>query len=78
MIEHFMNNDFSKALAIHEELVPLCDAMFIETNPIPVKTALNYLGKNAGNLRLPLVTMAESNKNALIAVLKKYNFASEE
>ena len=78
MINNFLNNQFSDALAIHEELVPLCDAMFIETNPIPVKTALNCIGKNAGTLRLPLVPMTESNKNDLVAVLKGYNLSIEE
>lgn len=78
MINNFLNNQFPDALAIHEELVPLCDAMFIETNPIPVKTALNCIGKNAGTLRLPLVPMTESNKNDLVAVLKGYNLSIEE
>ncbi len=78
MIDSFQNSKFSDALAIHEELVPLCDAMFIETNPIPVKTALNCIGKNAGTLRLPLVPMDQSNKNDLVTVLKGYNLYIEE
>lgn len=76
MIESFLNQDFDRALKIHEELLLLSNAMFIETNPIPVKTAMNYLGMEAGSLRLPLVAMNERNKEQLISVLKKYNFPS--
>jgi 4-hydroxy-tetrahydrodipicolinate synthase len=71
MIDAFFNGKMDKALALHETLLPVCDAMFIETNPIPVKTAMNYLGHCAGTLRLPLVDMSAENKNKLIAVLKK-------
>lgn len=67
-----------EALRLHEDLVPLCDAMFFETNPIPIKTAINLLGKNAGTLRLPLVPMSKHNKARLIAVLKSYNFTVRE
>ena len=74
MINRFFSNDLKEALAAHEELVPLCDALFYETNPIPVKTAMNLIGKKAGTLRLPLVPMAKNNKEALIAVLKTYHF----
>jgi 4-hydroxy-tetrahydrodipicolinate synthase len=49
--------------------------MFIETNPIPVKTAMNLLGMNAGSFRLPLVPMGERNKAELVAVLKRYGFS---
>jgi 4-hydroxy-tetrahydrodipicolinate synthase len=55
--------------------MPLSQAMFIETNPIPVKTAMNLLGMNAGPLRLPLVPMEESNKQRLLAVLRTYGFS---
>ena len=49
--------------------------MFIETNPIPVKTAMNLLGMKAGPLRLPLVPMGERNKAELVAVLQKNGFS---
>jgi 4-hydroxy-tetrahydrodipicolinate synthase len=70
--------NLSKALQLHEAILPLCDAMFFETNPIPVKTAMNLVGMNAGTLRLPLVTMAKNNKERLVAVLKSYNFTIRE
>lgn len=78
MISLFLNGNFSDALEIHEELLPLCGAMFIETNPIPVKTAMNLMGMNAGSLRLPLVNMIERNKQELTSVLRKYNFKIQE
>lgn len=75
MIKAFFANDAKKALSLHEELMPLSQAMFIETNPIPVKTAMNLLGMNAGPLRLPLVSMEGSNKQRLIDVLRTYGFS---
>ena len=54
------------ALALQQRLNPLIDALFVETNPIPVKTALNLMGLAAGPLRLPLAPMEEKN----LAVLK--------
>jgi 4-hydroxy-tetrahydrodipicolinate synthase len=67
----FFNGDRALALRLHEELLPVSQSMFIETNPIPVKTAMDYLGLNAGSLRLPLVAMGENNKRRLISVLEK-------
>ena len=75
MINAFFANDTKTALELHEKLMPLSQAMFIETNPIPVKTAMNLLGMNAGPLRLPLVPMEESNKQRLLAVLRTYGFS---
>jgi 4-hydroxy-tetrahydrodipicolinate synthase len=72
MISAFFANDVKSAMDLHEKLMPLSQAMFIETNPIPVKTAMNLLGMNAGPLRLPLVPMEESNKQTLLAVLRTY------
>ncbi|MDO5576390.1 MAG: 4-hydroxy-tetrahydrodipicolinate synthase [Fibrobacter sp.] len=73
MINSFFQNDFGTALKIHEEMLPLCKAMFIETNPIPVKTAVNLMGMHGGPFRLPLVEMSEHNKSKLITVLRNYN-----
>lgn len=73
MISSFFENDLETARKIHEEILPLSQAMFIETNPIPVKTAVNLMGMRGGPLRLPLVEMSENNKNQLISVLRKYN-----
>ena len=55
MIAAFVNHDIPKAQAIQAELIPFFKTMFITTNPIPVKTAVNLLGLNAGSFRLPLI-----------------------
>ncbi len=73
MVEAFLKKQNDEALALHEELLPICDAMFFETNPIPVKTAMNYLGLSGGSFRLPLVSMQKHNKERLLSVLKENN-----
>ncbi|AIJ06400.1 dihydrodipicolinate synthase [Methanocaldococcus bathoardescens] len=71
MVNYALNGDFEKAREIHYKLFPLMKAMFIETNPIPVKTALNMMGRPAGELRLPLCEMSEEHKKILENVLKE-------
>jgi 4-hydroxy-tetrahydrodipicolinate synthase len=71
LINAFSSGNLTQALRLHEELLPISQAMFFETNPISVKAAMNYLGLSAGSLRLPLVAMQESNKRRLISVLEK-------
>jgi len=73
MVKAFLEKRTDEALTLHEELLPVCNAMFIETNPVPVKTAMNYLGMFAGTFRLPLVPMSENNKERLISVLQSSN-----
>ena len=62
--------DIDKARELHYKLEPLNAAMFIETNPIPVKTALAMMGKMDENFRLPLCSMSADAKQKLSAVLK--------
>ena len=52
--------------------IPLCKALFCEVNPIPVKKALNLMGKEAGILRMPLTEMEEENAAKLEKVMKEY------
>jgi 4-hydroxy-tetrahydrodipicolinate synthase len=63
---------FDEARKIHFKLEPLNASMFIETNPIPVKTALAMMGKIREEFRLPLCEMAQANKEKLKNVLKSY------
>lgn len=63
---------FDEARKIHYTLEPLNTAMFIETNPIPVKTALAMMGKIREEFRLPLCEMAPSNKEKLAKALKEF------
>ena len=66
----FFANDLDRAQVIHYTLAPLCRAMFLETNPIPVKTAMALMGKMDLEFRLPLVPMQPDNKAELNRVLK--------
>lgn len=59
-----------EAQHIHRQLINLHKMLFIETNPVGVKVALNAMGKNVGSVRLPLVDMEKENKETLINFLK--------
>jgi 4-hydroxy-tetrahydrodipicolinate synthase len=61
---------YDEARAIHFQLEPLNAAMFIETNPIPVKTALALMGKIKEEFRLPLCEMAPANRDKLKKILQ--------
>lgn len=52
------------------KVIPLADALFMETNPIPVKAALNMMGKDVGGLRMPLCDMSEEHDETLKAALE--------
>jgi 4-hydroxy-tetrahydrodipicolinate synthase len=69
MCSLWMKGQHDKARAIHYKLEPLNAAMFIETNPIPVKTALAMMGKIHEEFRLPLCEMSPANKDKLKKVL---------
>lgn len=72
MCKYALNGNFDKARDIHFMLEPLNKAMFLETNPIPVKTALSFMKKVREEFRLPLCEMAKANKDKLKKVLKSY------
>ncbi|MDE2180741.1 MAG: 4-hydroxy-tetrahydrodipicolinate synthase [candidate division NC10 bacterium] len=72
----FLGGDWKRAREIHLKLFPLCQAMFYETNPIPVKTAMAILGMIGGELRLPLCPMSEPNLNRLKAAMRAYGLIS--
>lgn len=69
LVQYWESGDFQKALQLHEELLPIHRAMFIETNPLPVKTAMNLLGMEVGGFRLPLVEMKKDNIQRLKDIL---------
>lgn len=71
MVYNYLNRNTNEALKLQLDYLALCDALFIETNPIPVKTALNLMGKNVGDLRLPLCDMSENNLEILKNELDK-------
>jgi 4-hydroxy-tetrahydrodipicolinate synthase len=63
---------YEKARALHYKLEPLNHAMFIETNPIPVKTAVAMMGKIREEFRLPLCEMSEANREKLKKTIKDF------
>ena len=64
--------DIKKAQSLHYKLLPLIKAMFIETNPIPVKTALGLMGMCEPDLRLPMCALAPENLEKVKKALKDY------
>lgn len=70
--------DFAAAGKLQLRLKDLCDAMFCEVNPIPVKTALNLMGYDAGPLRLPLCEPSEENLQRIRRTLAQYGLLDGE
>ncbi|WP_252229546.1 MULTISPECIES: 4-hydroxy-tetrahydrodipicolinate synthase [unclassified Clostridium] len=66
-----LEGKFDEALDIQLNRLKLTNALFIETNPIPVKTAMNLMGFEVGSLRLPLCEMEDSNLKTLKTILKE-------
>jgi len=64
--------NIEKARELHMELMPLFQAMFVEVNPVPVKESLYFMGLIERELRLPLVPLAEKNREYLKSVLKEF------
>jgi 4-hydroxy-tetrahydrodipicolinate synthase len=71
LVRAFRAGDLSRARAVHYRLMPLLDALFCETNPIPVKAALAMRGLLHEELRLPLVPITNGNRERLQGVLKE-------
>ncbi|MDE3075419.1 MAG: dihydrodipicolinate synthase family protein, partial [Chloroflexota bacterium] len=74
MIEAAIGGDMAKAAKMHHHLLPLVNALFMTTSPMPLKAAMNELGFNVGKPRLPLVELSEAEKAKLRAVLANYEF----
>ena len=66
-----LDGNFSEACKLHYELLDLNNGMFIETNPVPVKTALSLMGKVTDEVRLPLAPMSNANLPKLKSLLKE-------
>lgn len=72
LVKSFISGDIEEAQKLHYKLLPLTKALFLETNPIPVKTAMGLLKMIESGLRLPLCEMGEDNLNKLKKELKDY------
>jgi 4-hydroxy-tetrahydrodipicolinate synthase len=72
MIEKFLDGKTQESARIHRDLLPLVNALFIVSNPVPIKWALNYLGFPVGKPRLPLIEPDEKSADLIKAILKNY------
>ena len=63
---------YLEAFAIHKKFMELYKAIFVETNPVPIKYALKIKGGSSESVRLPLLQMSERNKKSLEEALKDY------
>lgn len=72
MVMAYLGGDANKCTDMMAEYLELANALFVEVNPIPVKTACNMMGMEAGPLRMPLCDMTEEHTEYLRAVLDKY------
>ena len=71
--QYYLDGEVEKSRALQLKMLDLINKLFIEVNPIPVKTALGLMGRNVGNLRLPLCEMEEGNLEKLKASMKAMN-----
>ena len=72
LVSAFAKGDFKKAKELHFKLLPLIKAVFLETNPIPVKTAMGLLGMCEPDLRLPMCSISDDNLKKLKIALNNY------
>ena len=72
MVMSYLEGDLEKARRLQLRSLPVVDALFSEVNPIPVKKALNLMGKNVGSLRAPLCEMSDENAKKLEQAMKEY------
>ena len=68
----YFAGDVQRSCELQLAAIPLIDALFCEVNPIPVKAALNLMGKEAGPLRMPLTQMEPENQERLLKAMKEY------
>ena len=72
MCQAFFDGDTARAAKLQLDYMELIRALFIEVNPIPVKTAMNLLGYNAGNLRMPMCDLEDAHLEVLKNCMRKY------
>ncbi|HEY5513543.1 MAG TPA: 4-hydroxy-tetrahydrodipicolinate synthase [Geomonas sp.] len=72
LVDAFFAGNLEEAKRLHLYLLKISNAMFIETNPVPVKTGVSLMGKCRDEVRLPLAPLAEANRAKLAAIMKEY------
>ena len=70
IVMDYLNGDVKKAAEMQKYYLDFINALFIETNPIPIKEAMNQMGMNVGGYRMPLFPMEEGTKATLIQTMK--------
>jgi len=70
--EAYFNGDTARSCELQLKAIPLVNALFSEVNPIPVKAAMNLMGKAVGPMRMPLTKMEEQNQQILAGAMQKY------
>jgi 4-hydroxy-tetrahydrodipicolinate synthase len=75
IVAKFLSGDIEGSRKLQLDMKSLIDSLFIEVKPIPVKTAMNLLGFEMGDLRLPLAPMDEKNLEVLKKELVNYGFS---
>jgi len=78
MVNAMLENRIEEARKIHYELLPFFKGIFMETNPSPIKEAMNMFGLPAGDVRLPLVKMRSENREKLREILVRLNILKEQ
>jgi 4-hydroxy-tetrahydrodipicolinate synthase len=77
MTKAFFDGNCKRASELHRELYPLSKVLFIDTNPIPVKTALSFMGRMEKEFRLPLCPTTKEKEGKIREVLKKFGVIDE-
>ena len=72
MVMNYLEGNVKESAKMQLDAIPLCNALFCEVNPIPVKAALNMMGKNVGSLRAPLTEMEDAHKETLRQAMKDF------
>ncbi|MSN24824.1 MAG: 4-hydroxy-tetrahydrodipicolinate synthase [Geobacter sp.] len=72
LVDAFAAGDLETARQLHLKTLKIGNAMFIESNPVPVKTALELMGKAPADVRLPLAPLSDASKAKLTAIMKEY------
>jgi 4-hydroxy-tetrahydrodipicolinate synthase len=75
VVTDFEKGEFEEARKLFYRLLPLCRAMFYETNPIPIKAAMELMGYCSSEMRLPLVSLSDENRNRLRQVMSEYGLS---
>jgi 4-hydroxy-tetrahydrodipicolinate synthase len=75
IVQLYLDGKVKESCELQLKALPLVEALFCEVNPIPVKAALNMMGKNVGSLRGPLTEMEDKNKERLAKAMKDFGIA---